>query len=402
MTTFAALLTTAPEAVHQTYDQMREADDGIHVDAPTGMTFVTRYADASRILKNSKGYSNKVLLPPTPVLAHDTQDPAQRRAVEHILRFPQFVDPPTHTRLRNLARHTFTPRSINRLKDAIDVVTTEIFTELDNGQELDFVDVAEKLPVWVIAHAMGFPLEDRQLLRRWSIDLASTLDPAVVGDHRRDCLRGTDELIAYLHDLVTHRRRAPGDDLISTLIAAEGGGDLDDATELVGIIVALLGAGNVTTADLLTGGMKLFIDHPDQYAALCDEHDLVRSAIEEVLRFEPSLKWTGRVVTTPDRVGAHDLYPGAFVWVGLAAANRDPRRFDDAGCFDIRRSDNQHLTFGSGIHYCIGAPLARLEADVFFSHMIERFPRLPELTGEPTFAVDFIARSIRRFPIRLM
>ncbi|MDG4668105.1 cytochrome P450 [Mycobacterium sp. 236(2023)] len=400
--TFNELLATPPDFVHQAYGHLRESGDGTDIDADTGVAFVTRYADVSRILKDAGTYSSKVLVPPTPLVEHDPNDPAQLKAFEHIRRFPQFQDPPVHTRLRNLARHTFTPRSIGRLREAVDTVTEEIFTKLDHGQELDFVtDIAEKLPVWIIAHAMGFPVADRQQLRLWTMAVGTALDPAVTGAQRRDALRGTAEFIDYLEDLVANRRRDLGDDLISILVAAQGNGELESQAALVGTIVVLLAAGNITTADLLSNGMKLFLDHPDQYEMLVENPDLVNAAIEEVLRFEPSLKWDVRVVTERDQVGNHEFAPGTFVMLGIAAANRDPRRFDDADRFNILRTNNQHLAFGAGVHYCIGAPLSRLEADVFFRQMIARFPRLPKLNGELSYANDFAARSIRRFPIRL-
>jgi cytochrome P450 len=216
---------------------------------------------------------------------------------------------------------------------------------IHRGEEIDVVrDVADVLPAWAISDVLGVPMSDRSQFREWSTGFSAPLDPGCQGAARDAAIRDAGALIEYLDELIGRRRSMPTEDLISLLISAEEQGDRLTGDELAGMVALLLVAGNETTMNLLAGGTQLLLDHPEQRRLLAESPDLIDSAIDEMLRVDPPFRWIGRVMRHDHSVGGTTLTAGQWVFVGLAAANRDPRRFDAPDRFDISKSDHDRST----------------------------------------------------------
>lgn len=357
------------------YDELRELGDGIHRCDLIGGHIVTRYADCRQIGSDPKTFSSDVFATTAPGI-HDPSDPEHRRFVATASQLFMFADPPRHTRIRSTFRHAFTPDAVRGWRTAVEQVTDEVLGRYAAGQEIDLMTgPAAEIPVAVIATILGVPQDVWPKFREWSFGYASTFDPMVFGERRDAAIRTSLELFDYLAELIRQRRAAPADDLISHMIATEtiDGGHLDDA-EMLAQVALLLVAGNETTTNLIGNGMTLLFGHPDARRAVAADPEIVPTAVEEILRYDPPLHMSGRKVTRDIELNGHRLEAGSTVLTCLAAANRDPRAFEDAGRFDITRSPNPHLAFFHGIHFCVGAPLARLEGQVFFQKVFRAFP----------------------------
>jgi cytochrome P450 len=241
---------------------------------------------------------------------------------------------------------------------------------------------AGPLPVIVIAEMLGVDPADRRDFKRWSDWQAMSLNPLMTDEQRAAFVQADAELGAYLARVLAERRAGPRDDLISAMIAAEEAGDQLTDGEIVTMCELLLAAGNVTTTDLIGNGVWLLLRHPDQLRALRDDPALIGNAVEEILRFESPVVQTARIPLRDVEIGGCPIGRGESVVASLAAANRDPGRCPEPDRFDIRRAAIAHQSFGGGAHYCLGAPLARLEAQIAIPTLLRRFPRL-RLAGEP-------------------
>jgi cytochrome P450 len=251
--------------------------------------------------------------------------------------------------------------------------------------------------VSVIADVIGVPAADQVEFHRWSLALEATFDPGIQGRDREVAIHIANEMLEYLRTLVEARRRAPRDDLTSALVAATPPLPDDD---LIGSLALLLTAGNDTTATLLGNGLTLLFDNPSARAALA-EPVRVPAVIEEMLRVDPPFHLDARKTTRDVTIGGEDIPAGTMVWLVLASANRDPRAFDDPDAFDPSRRRNRHLTFLPGPHHCIGAPLARLEGQVIFTRLLERFPAIAPGSTPPVRRVaNKIARGWQTRPVR--
>ncbi|EHN12393.1 putative cytochrome P450 hydroxylase [Patulibacter medicamentivorans] len=400
MATPTDLLTAPPERADIVCSELRESANGVHL-LETGWGLVLRYDDVADLLRRPTIFSSERFAD-SPGAIHDASDPLQRRYVEVFGEVMLFQDPPVHTRLRGLVKRTFSPTATSRMREAVERVTDEILSGFAPDQEIDLVtDFADILPAWVISDILGVPMADRSRFRDWSTGFSAPLDPTCQGDERTAAIHDGAALIEYLEELIESRRSAPGDDLVSLLVSAEEEGDRLTGDELAGMIALLLVAGNETTMNLLTGGTQLLFDHPDQRELLASDPALIDSAIEEMLRFDPPFRWIGRVMREDYEVGGTALHAGQWVFVSLTGANRDPRHFDDPDRFDITRQPNRHLTFGSGIHYCLGAPLARLEARVALPQLLGRFPNLRPGASGPRCQPQFSVRAYESLPVRL-
>lgn len=291
-------------------------------------------------------------------------------------------DPPAHTRLRGLVNKAFTPRLTERLRPQIQALCDRLLADITTP-EFDLVDaLANPLPVLVIGAMLGLPDSDRHRLKAWSDALAHFIGAAVpTAEHAGAAVRCVVELEAYFRGVIAERRSHPGDDLISTLIAAEEQGSILSEQELLSTCTMVLFGGHETTTNLIANAVALLLDHPDQRGKLAADPSLLAGAIEETLRFDSPVARMGRLAREDIRWHDQTIPAGDKVWLSIAAANRDERQFPAADRFDITRSDNRHLGLSVGPHYCVGAALGRAEAQIAVAALLRRFPALHRRPG---------------------
>jgi cytochrome P450 len=320
-------------------------------------------------------------------------------------------EPPEHTRMRRLVAGAFSRGHVERLRASIDELTRTLADQVaDAGSDGSAVDLlalyAEPLPVQVIAELLGVPEADRGLLRPWSNAIVKMYEFGVSAAQRVEAEQASAEFVAYLRTLVAERRRAPGDDLISSLVAetdSDGGRLSED--ELITTCTLLLNAGHEATVNTTGNGVYWMLRHPDQHAALRASvaqagTDSIAAAVEELIRFDAPLQLFERTAIADTPIGEVVVREGERIGALLGAANRDPAVFADPDVFDLTRSPNPHLGFGGGIHFCVGAPLARLELQSSLRTLLTRFPALA-LAREPGRRPEFVIRGLRDLPVTL-
>lgn len=368
---------------HPHYHRMRTATPIMAVPEWDEFVF-TRWEDCERILRD-------------PTMS---SDPSKRRLEVPFMDFGGMerpssmlmMDPPDHTRLRKLVSKAFTPRTVEQLRPHVAELVTGMLDEVDpSGFDL-ISGLGFPLPVTVICEMLGVPADDRHLFGPWSSDASRMLDGDLDDATIQRGIMAFMHLVNYLNGIFDERRAAPRDDLLSALLAAEEEGDRLSEEELRSTVVLLFVAGHETTMNLIGNGTVAMLRQRDQWERLVDDPSLAAGAVEECLRFDGPVHLTGRTATVPSVVGGVEIEPGQGLVTLLAAANRDPARFPDPDRLDITRPDNQHLTFSHGIHYCLGAALARLEGQEVFKAMAQRFPTL-ELIEEPVHREHFVLRG---------
>ena len=309
-------------------------------------------------------------------------------------------EPPDHTRLRRLVSKAFTPRTVEALRPRIEAIVAGLLDAAEDAREFDLVrDIAEPLPVTVIAELLGIPEADRPRLRPWSADICLMYELNPSEANQRGAVAAAEEFSAYLADLARARRAHPGDDLISGLAAVVDEGDVLTEDELVGTCALLLNAGHEASVNGAATAWWTLLRHPDALAPLRAAPELVPTAIEELLRFDTPLPMFERWVLDDIEVQGVRITRGQEVALQFASANRDPDAFDGADELRLDRAPNRYLSFGAGIHYCLGAPLAKLELGVLFTRMLERLPRL-ELVEAPRWKPTFVLRGLETLRVR--
>lgn len=312
-----------------------------------------------------------------------------------------FLDPPDHTRLRSLVSQAFTPRSIEALRIRIEHIVDELLNAVSGASEFDAVKaLARPLPVTVIAEMLGVPVRDRNQFAVWSNDVARALEPTLNSESMRRVQHSRQELVNYLGPIIEERRREPRDDLISALIAAEEEGDQLTHEELIATLILLLVAGNETTTNLIGNGLLALLRNRDQLERLREEPDLIDSAIEELLRFDSPVQIDGRVVLQDTVIGGKPFKRGQQLILLIGAANHDSDVFPYPERLDLGRDEKSHISFGRGIHHCLGAPLARIEGRVAFRKLLERFPDI-RLDGEPEFQDQIVLRGLKSLKVKV-
>ncbi|MEV7042835.1 cytochrome P450 [Amycolatopsis sp. NPDC051061] len=318
-----------------------------------------------------------------------------------VVRAFAFLNPPDHTRLRRLVSKAFTPRVIDSLQPRIEQLATDAIDRIVDTGEANLMEaLAVPLPVTVIAELLGVPGEDRELFGSWSAAMARASDPGFLlpPDVAERAAAARREFIAYFRELAAERRRAPGEDLLSALVAVSDEGEVLNEGELLVTLTLLLVAGHETTTNLIGNGVLALLRNPEQYAALVGDDALAEAAVEEILRYDSPIQLTMRNVVANTTLGDIELNAGDQTLVFFGAANRDPRAHQAPDTFNITRAPERHLSFGHGIHFCLGAPLARLEGRTVLQELARRAPGL-QLADEPEWGPTMTLRGLSSLPV---
>ncbi|SHF33151.1 cytochrome P450 family protein [Streptoalloteichus hindustanus] len=305
-------------------------------------------------------------------------------------------DPPDHTRLRRLVGKAFTARRVEALRPSIERISASLLDRIDPTSEVDLISAyAFPLPITVICALLGIPDADHDSFRSWS-------NTIVTNSETEEFQIASAGLVNYLTEQIERKRREPGDDMFSALVTARDDGDQLSEEELLAMVFLLLVAGHETTVNLVANGVWSLLRHPDQMARLRGDLGLLPNAVEEFLRFEsPVNVATFRFTSEPVRIGDVEIPEGEIVMVSLGSGNRDGDRFPDPDQLDIDRGLGGHLAFGHGIHYCLGAPLARLEAEIAFRDLLTRFDRIELVDEELEWRNSQLMRGLVQLPLRL-
>jgi cytochrome P450 len=362
--------------------------------SPFGILVVSRYVDCMTVLRHPAA-SNDFRKWPDWDPASDPEAPS--------LSF-LFLDPPDHTRLRGLVSRAFTAPRVEQLRPRAQEIVDQAFdrAEASGGMEV-VAELAFPLPVLMICELLGVPVEDVDEFKQWSTVIARNLDPDFTWPPGyKETVRAAEaQARAYFKELIARRRSEPGHDLLSALLEAEEQGDKLTESELLKILFLLLAAGHETTVNLIANGVLAFARHPDQLERLRYDPSLARSAVEEVMRFDPPVHILGRVPLDDIELSCGTVHKFEGLVTLPAAANRDPAQFDRPDVFDIGRPDNRHLGFGFGLHSCIGSPLARLEGQVALGTLARRFRAIDLGQDPPPYKDNITLRGVASLDVRL-
>jgi cytochrome P450 len=361
---------------------------------PMTFALVARYADVTAGLRDHEHLSS--VQPPPPEQAYQGRFKGSRNMLGS--------DPPQHSRLRRLVSRDFTPRRIRELEPRIRQIAKDLLDQVEAKGSFDLIaDLANLLPVTVIAEMLGVPPELNAKFKHWS-------DTIINGDNRvpgspppPEVVSAIDELGDYFTAEIEKRRAKPGPDLVSALVAAQDEGDVMSEADLLSFVTLLLVAGNETTTNLIGNGTLALGRNPAQFEMLKRNPAMLPRAIEEMLRYDGPVQSTVRSARQTMQIGGTEIPAGTFALMIVAAANRDPAQFKDPEKFDITRDPNDHVAFGEGIHFCIGAPLARMEARIAFEAMLERFPRLrlKDPAVKPVYKGSYFLRGLEALPLAI-
>ena len=368
-----------------------------HVEMGARPWLVTRYEDAISILSNDRLTKDRLRLPGS----GDKRDMMAQAAMS-INRHMLTVDPPDHTRLRSLIHKAFTPRMIRELEGRIQEISDTLIDDLLKQEQADLIaDFAVPLPVTVIAELLGIPMADQEKFRYWSQVIVLE---GLANSNPDKVAAAALEFIMYFHQMFDERRENPRDDLISALVQVEEAGEKLDQQELISMVFLLLVAGHETTVNLIGNGMLALLQHPDQMEKLRQNPDMIKTAIEEMLRYDgpvgaSTMRWT----LEPLEMHGQVIPAGDMILTSLLGANRDPEVFKNPDEFDITRTTNKHIAFGFGIHYCVGAPLARLEGAIAINTLLRRVPNLALAAdvNEIDWNATLLLHGMKAMPIRV-
>jgi cytochrome P450 len=376
------------------YEQLRRAGAVRSIQLRTGATgwLVTRYDDVRRALAHPQLSKAGAVSP--------TGDPEPSVEIQQSLaRHMLTTDPPDHTRLRRLVSSAFTPRRVEALRPRVWAIAGDLLASLAGRHRADLIDeFAFPMPLQVICELLGVPVSDQVAFRGWSTTIVA--GPAARGE----LPTAMESMLSYIRQLIDDKRRNPADDLLSDLIAVSDAGDRLTRDELSSTAFLLLMAGHETTVNLIGNGAYHLLTHPAQRRLLAEEPTLLPAAVEEFLRYEGPVHLASFRVTTADiELGGQHIPTGQPVLVSLLSANRDEDRFAHPGQLNITRTDNHHLAFGHGIHFCLGAPLARMEGQVAFAALLRRHPhlRLAHPDRPPTWRPGLLMRGLAHLPVIL-
>lgn len=380
------------------YHQLRAADP-VHWSGFLGFWVLSRYADCVMVLRDATRFSaDPKDLAIDPRLLQGLGD--DRPLMQMQQKWMLLMNPPDHTRLRTLVTKAFTPRVVEGMRPYIQDLVDQLLDAVQTARTMDVIaDLAYPLPAIVIAGMLGVPVEDRDQLKGWSSTLARTLDPVVTPEILAAGDEATLAFIDYFSSLVAKRRQDPQDDLLSGLIAAEEQGDRLSEDELLATAILLFGAGHETTMNLIGNGLLALFRNPDQLEKLRRDPALIHSAVEEFLRYDSAVQMTARTAIEDLEINGRTVSKGQQVIILLGAANRDPVQFPDPDRLDIMRAENRHIAFSHGIHYCLGAPLARVEAQLAINTLLRRMPALQLQNEDLEWREMVTLRGLKALPV---
>jgi cytochrome P450 len=363
-----------------------------------GFWALTRYDDCQQLLRHSGAGKDFSGAASALGLSEEQQD--QQAAFRNDHSNMLFADPPDHTRLRGLATRAFTPRTVEALRGRIVALVDELIDGF-GGEEVEVMDaLAFPLPVTVIGEMLGVPAEDRAQFRPLVRASTAVLELAITPEALSEASAATATMEKYFTGLVAERRARPQDDLLTQLIEAEDKGDQLTELELISTAILLFAAGFETTTHLIGNGLLALLSNPDQLARLRADRSLLRPAVEELLRYDSPVQITARTAYEDVLLGEHRIEAGSTVLALIGAANRDPARFTDPDRLDVGRSEGSPLSFGSGIHYCLGAALARLEGQVVLDRLLDRFGTMELVGGQPRHRDSLTLRGLVDLRVR--
>ena len=360
------------------YRDLREKDP-VHRLRTLDAWALTRYEDVDAVLRNHHRFTN-----------------VDRAMVDTGLKTMLDFDPPDHTRLRSLVFRAFTPRAIAAYRERIQRIADQLLDDVEGQDRFDLIAaLAFPLPLLVIAEMVGVEPEDMDRFEAWSNDSAVSVEPILTPDELARVEKARTELFAYFEEVIEQRRREPRDDIVSALLAVEEeDGDRLSHEELLGTLLLILVAGNETTRNLIGNGMLALLRHPDQMQRLREDPKLMKPAIEELLRYDSPVQMDGRVAVEDTELGGRRIRAGQRVIAMIGAANRDPAAFPNPDALDIGRREKTHLSFGRGVHHCLGSSLAQLEGQIAFSALLRRF-RSIRLATPPRRRTQVVLRGLR-------
>jgi pimeloyl-[acyl-carrier protein] synthase len=377
---------------YPTYHRLR-AEDPVHL-SPLGFWVLTRYDDVLAVLRDPRFAKEAIasfvaarfgISPPGIGLSMLDRDP------------------PDHTRLRGLVSKAFTPRVIEMLRPHIQEIVSGLLDRVEGGGRMDLIEhFAYPLPVIVICQLLGVPVEDRERFKEWGLDIARGLDAIWLppdSEVARRSMASRRALSDYFRGLIAERRASPRADMLSGLIAAEEAGDKLSEEELLATCILLLVAGHETTVNLIGNGTLALLRHPAELRRLRENPALIGSAVEELLRFDGPVQRTARIPSEDVTIGGRTIARGDMVMPFIGAADRDPAQFAEPDRLDLMRADNRHIAFGWGIHFCLGAPLARVEGQIAFNTLVTRLPKLALATETPAYRQSLTLRGLAALPV---
>jgi len=361
------------------YAAMRETDP-VHFDESRGSWLLFRYSHVEPALRDNERFSAE-------------QQPGGSMLV---------TDPPNHTRLRTLVSKAFTVRTVSGLAPRIEHLVDELLNAAAARGEMDAIaDFAYPLPITVIAEMLGVEAERRDFFRTASQKIAVAMGPITDAQTAFRAIEGRNELIAYFEELIPKRKADPRDDVLSALVQAEDRGDSLTHGELLAMLLLLLVGGHETTVNLIANGLLALLRNPDKLEQLRTESGIEKRAVEELLRYDAPVQYSGRVAKHDIEIGGKHIRAGDGVRMIIGSANRDPAAFGDPDRLDLTRDSHAHVAFGAGVHFCLGAQLARLEGQIALAATVRRFPKLRLATDELRWRPAPVLRGLEALPVSL-
>ena len=384
-----------PEGPYDSYRRLRETEPVLLTSS--GVLVLSRFADCDEALRDRNlGKVDESL----GFRLTEVPDDLQRKAMHRFRRTMLFRNPPDHQRLRRLVTDVFTHRHVEQIRSSVVDRVEVLLDGIEESHDVDIMtQLALPLPVNVIGDLLGLPIEGRELAAPLVRDLVAPLEPSADATAIQRASESEDRLAEYLSDLIAEKRFNPADDLLSRLATARGDDALDE-DECVGTAILLFAAGFETTTNLIGNGLSALLGHPEQFDLLRSHPDLAPNAIEELLRFDAPVQTNGRTVLEPTSIAGVDLDPGTVVLTLLGAANRDPEQHDKPDVLDLERTNPAPISFGAGIHFCLGAPLARMEGQELFPRLLSRFPNMTP-DGEATWRPGLSFRGLASLPVSI-